>query len=99
MPEHLAALTARPNDEGPAGIGEEPGWAQTYGPMSWRRATILMLIAPGAAMTVAWGWRAGIVYGFFLAVALAQTAFVVLWGRVGERCGGWYYDRQLRGNR
>jgi hypothetical protein len=67
--------------------------------MSWRRATMLMLIAPGVAMTVAWGWRAGIVYAFFLAVALAQTAFVVLWARVGQRGGAWYYDRRLRGHR
>ena len=64
--------------------------------MWWRVALILMVAALGVALIVAWGWRAGIVYAFFLAVALLQTMFLVLWGRIARRGGGWYFDRRLR---
>ena len=55
-----------------------------------------MVLALGVTLIVAWGWRAGIVYAFFLAVALLQTMFLVLWGRIARRGGGWYFDRRLR---
>ena len=67
--------------------------------MWWRGALILMVAALGVTLIVAWGWRAGIVYAFFVAVALLQTMFVVLWGGIARRGGSWYYERQLRGHR
>jgi predicted Kef-type K+ transport protein len=67
--------------------------------MWWRGAIILLVIGLGIAIMVAWGWSAGIVYGFFLALAVFQTVFLVLWGGVAQRGGSWYYERQLRGSR
>jgi hypothetical protein len=66
--------------------------------MWWRGAIILMILGLGVTLTVAWGWRAAVAYGFFLAIALLMTAFLILWGGVGQRGGGWYYERQLRGH-
>ena len=43
---------------------------------------VTVLAAPGVVMGLAWGWKSGAVYAFFLAVAL----LVVLATRVG---GDW----------
>jgi hypothetical protein len=63
----------------------------------WRGAIIVLLLGLGVAMTVAWGWTAAVIYGFFLAVALFNALFFILWAPIAQRGGGWYYERQLRG--
>jgi multisubunit Na+/H+ antiporter MnhB subunit len=65
--------------------------------MWWRGAIIALLLGLGVAMTVAWGWKAAAIYSFFLGLAVIWTAFAVLWGRLAQRSGGWYYERQLHG--
>jgi hypothetical protein len=70
-----------------------------FGEMWWRGGIILLLFGLGIVLTIAGGWAAAIVYGFFLVVAVAQAACFILWGRIAQWGGGWYYDRQLRGRR
>jgi hypothetical protein len=65
----------------------------------WRGAIIVFLAGLGIAMTIAWGWSAGLVYAFYLGVACCFVFFAVGWGRIARQAGGWYYDRQLHGPR
>jgi hypothetical protein len=66
----------------------------------WRRgATIAALLALWIAMTVAWGWAAGIAFGFVGAIALLRMAAVILAGPLIQQAGRSYYERQLRGRR
>jgi hypothetical protein len=51
------------------------------------------------AMTVAWGWAAGIAFVFAGAVALLRMAGVILAGPLIQQAGRSYYERQLRGGR
>jgi hypothetical protein len=64
-----------------------------------RGAIIAAVLALSIAMTVAWGWAAGIAFGFVVAIALARMAGVILGGTLIQQAGRSYYERQLRGRR
>jgi hypothetical protein len=66
----------------------------------WRRgATIAVVLAPWIAMTVAWGWAAGMTFGFVLAIALVRMAGIMVGGPLIQQAGRNYYEHQLRGRR
>jgi hypothetical protein len=56
------------------------------------------VLAPGIAMTVAWGSGAGVAFAFFVAVALVRMAAVIVGGPLIQQAGRAYYERQLRGS-
>ena len=66
--------------------------------MWWRGAVVTLVLGLGVTLTIAWGWRAAVVYAFFVVVATCYSAFIILWGQIARRSGGWYYERQLRGS-
>lgn len=51
------------------------------------------------AMTVAWGWAAGMDFRFVVAIALVRMAGVILGGTLIQQAGRSYYELQLRGRR
>jgi hypothetical protein len=57
------------------------------------------VIALWIAMTVEWGWAAGIAFVFACAVALLRMVGVILAGPHIQQAGRSYYERQLRGRR
>ena len=64
----------------------------------WRRGAIIAaVLAVWLAMTVEWGWAAGIAFVFAGAVALLRMAGVILAGPLIQQAGRSYYERQLRG--
>jgi len=64
----------------------------------WRRGAIITaVLAVWIAMTVDWGWAAGIAFVFASAVALLRMAGVILAGPLIQQAGRSYYERQLRG--
>jgi hypothetical protein len=64
----------------------------------WRRGAIIAaVLAVWIAMTVDWGWAAGIAFMFAGAVALLRMAGVILAGPLIQQAGRSYYERQLRG--
>jgi len=66
----------------------------------WRRGAIIAaVLAVWIAMTVDWGWAAGIAFVFAGAVALLRMAGVILAGPLIQQAGRSYYERQLRGRR
>ena len=46
---------------------------------------------------IAWGARAAFVFGFFVLIAGIYAVWAVLFGRLDQRAGSWYYERQLNG--
>jgi hypothetical protein len=64
-----------------------------------RGAIIAVLLALWIAMTVAWGWAAGLAFAFVVAVALVRLAGVILAGPLIQQAGDSHYERQLRGRR
>jgi fatty acid desaturase len=62
-------------------------------------AIIAAVLALWIAMTVAWGWAAGMAFGFVVAIALVRMAGVMLGGTLIQQAGRSYYERQLRGRR
>lgn len=60
---------------------------------------IAAVVAVWIAMTVAWGWTAGMTFGFLGAIALVRMAGAVLGGTLIQQAGRGYYERQLRGRR
>lgn len=77
----------------------EPGQDTLPGAM-WRRGAIIAAaFALSIAMTVAWGWAAGMAFGFAGAIALARLAGVIIGGTLIQQAGRSYYERQLRGRR
>jgi fatty acid desaturase len=64
-----------------------------------RGAIIAALLALWIAMAVAWGWAAGMAFGFVVAIALVRMAGVILGGTLIRQAGRSYYERQLRGRR
>ncbi|MDP9285518.1 MAG: hypothetical protein M3P41_11305 [Actinomycetota bacterium] len=48
-------------------------------------------------MAVAWGWAAGMAFGFVVVIALVRMAGVMLGGTLIQQAGRSYYERQLRG--
>ena len=64
-----------------------------------RGAIIAVLLALWIAMTVAWGWAAGLAFAFVVAVALVRLAGVILAGPLIQQAGRSHYERQLRGRR
>jgi hypothetical protein len=59
-------------------------------------AIIAAVLALWIAMTVAWGWAAGMAFGFLVAIALVRMAGVMLGGPLIQQAGR-SYERQLRG--
>ena len=51
------------------------------------------------AMTVGWGWAAGMDFGFVVGIALVRMAGVILGGPLIQKAGRNYYERQLCGDR
>jgi hypothetical protein len=66
--------------------------------MRWRGAILALVVGLGITLTVAWGWTAAAIYAFFVFVASCNAMFIILWGRIAQRGGGWYYERRLRGS-
>jgi hypothetical protein len=64
-----------------------------------RGAIIAAVLVLWIAMTVAWGWAAGMDFGFVVAIALVRMAGVILGGPLIQQAGRSYYERQLRGRR
>jgi hypothetical protein len=64
---------------------------------SWRTLVVLFLLGIWLSVGVAWGWRAAVVLGFFLALAGAYAAAASLWGDVLSRAGERHHDRLLNG--
>jgi fatty acid desaturase len=60
---------------------------------------IAVVLALWVAMTVAWGWAAGMTFGFAVAIVLVRMAGVILGGTLIQQAGRRYYERQLRGRR
>jgi hypothetical protein len=64
----------------------------------WRRGAIIAaVLAVWIAITVDWGWAAGIAFVFAGAVALLRMAGVILAGPLIQQAGRSYYERQLSG--
>ena len=59
-----------------------------------RGAIIAVVLALWIAMTVAWGWAAGMTFGFAVAVVLVRMAGVILGGALIQQAGRSYYERQ-----
>jgi hypothetical protein len=90
-PPTLRALAIR--------LAKRTGGGHTSGAM-WRRGAIIAAVfALSIAMTVAWGWAAGMAFGFAGAIALARMAGVIIGGTLIQQAGRSYYERQLRGRR
>ena len=60
---------------------------------------IAAILAPWIAMTVAWGWGAGVALAFFVAVVLVRMAAVIVGGPLIQQAGRAYYEQRLRGRR
>jgi hypothetical protein len=58
-----------------------------------------VVLALWIAITVAWGWAAGMTLGFAVAIVLVRMAGVILGGTLIQQAGRSYYERQLRGRR
>jgi fatty acid desaturase len=67
--------------------------------VSGRGAIIAVVLALWIAMTVVWGWAAGMTFGFAVAVVLVRMAGVILGGALIQQAGRSYYERQLGGRR
>jgi len=66
----------------------------------WKRgALIAAVLALWIAVTVNWGWAAGIAFVFAGGVALLRMVGVILAGPLIQQAGRAYYERQLRGRR
>jgi hypothetical protein len=55
-----------------------------------------LLVAPGIALTVAWGWNALIIYSFFAFVAVAQVAMLAGWTRMIQHVGREWSEGRFR---
>jgi hypothetical protein len=60
---------------------------------------VVVVLALWIAMTVGWGWAAGMIFGFFVAIVLVRMAGVILGGALIQQAGRSYYERQLGGRR
>ena len=69
------------------------------GVVSGRGVIIAAVLALWIAMSVVWGWGAGMAFAFFVAVALVRMAGVIVGGPLIQQAGRGYYERQLRGRR
>ncbi len=67
--------------------------------MSGRGVIIAAVLALWIAMSVVWGWGAGMAFAFFVAVALVRMAGVIVGGPLIQQAGRGYYERQVRGRR
>jgi fatty acid desaturase len=78
--------------------GEALGRGTDFPRAVWRRGAIIAaVLAVWLAMTVEWGWAAGIAFAFAGAVALLRMVGVILAGPLIQQAGRSYYERQLRG--
>jgi hypothetical protein len=68
--------------------------------MVLRVAVITALLGLWLAIGIAWGLGAALIFGFFVFFACVFAVWAVVAGRLDQRAGRWYYDRQLnrRGN-
>jgi hypothetical protein len=66
---------------------------------SWRSAVVALLLGLWVAASVAWGWQAAIVFGFFLGLAVVLTVGLGIGGALLTRSGARYYDHLLDGRR
>ena len=76
-----------------------PGEDRLPRAVSGRGAIIAVVLALWIAMTVAWGWAAGMTFGFAVAVVLVRMAGVILGGALIQQAGRSYYGRHLGGRR
>jgi fatty acid desaturase len=76
-----------------------PGADTLPSAVSGRGAIIAVVLALWIAITVAWGWAAGMTLGFAVAIVLVRMAGVILGGTLIQQAGRSYYERQLRGRR
>jgi hypothetical protein len=65
----------------------------------WRGAIIAVVLAVWIAMTVVWGWAAGMTFVFAVVIVLVRMAGVILGGALIQQAGRSYYERQLGGRR
>ena len=67
--------------------------------ITWRRATVVVLLGLWLAVGVAWGGGAALVFGFVLAIAAAVGVGAGIGGGVLSRSGERYYEQRLTGKR
>lgn len=63
--------------------------------MWWRGAIVASILGLWLAIGVAWGARAALIFGFFAFVACVFGGWALVAGRLSERAGAGYYERQL----
>ena len=65
--------------------------------MWWRAVIVASILGLWLTVGIAWGARAAFVFGFFVLIATVYALWAVLFGRLDQRAGSWYYERQLNG--
>ena len=63
--------------------------------MWWRGAIVVAILGLWLAVGVAWGARAALIFFFFVVVASLFGFWSLAAGRLSQRAGGGYYERQL----
>ena len=76
------------------GVGHDPREMR-----AWQAAVVLVLLGLWTATGVAWGWRAALVYGFLLGLAVVIAVGAGIGGELLTRSGARYYERRLNGPR
>ena len=67
--------------------------------MWWRAAIVVSIAGLWLTVGIAWGGRAALVFGFFVLISSVYGVWAVVAGRVDQRAGRWYFERQLNGSR
>ena len=65
--------------------------------MWWRRAIVGSILGLWLTVGIAWGARAAFVFGFFVLIAIVYAVWALAFGRLDQRAGSWYFERQLNG--
>jgi hypothetical protein len=66
--------------------------------MRLRAILVTVVLGLWLAVSIAWGWPAAVIFGFFVFTAAVRVVWAILWGDIARRGGSWYYDRQLGGH-
>jgi hypothetical protein len=67
--------------------------------LRWRTLVVVALLGLWIALTVAWGWRAFVLFGFSLGTAGVLVVGATLGGGILSRSGSRYYEHLLDGRR
>jgi fatty acid desaturase len=63
--------------------------------MWWRGAIVAAILGVWLAIGLAWGGSAALIFFFFVVVASLLGFWALTAGRLGQRAGAGYYERQL----